>query len=143
MERLRALDAAAPCCLLDVDPHLGNLYFDDDGTAGVLDWQSVRVGSWAHDVCYELVSSIDVADRPRCERPLLALYLDALRGHAVTPPSFDEAWEAYRLHHVYGLYYWLVNPVELQTEVNNCAVAPRFAAAALEHGTFELLLGRG
>jgi aminoglycoside phosphotransferase (APT) family kinase protein len=143
MERLRALDAAAPRCLLHVDPHLGNLYFDADNTAGILDWQSVRTGPWAHDVCYQLVSALDVADRPRWERALLALYLDALRDHDVAPPSFDEAWEAYRLHHAYGLYYWLVNPVEFQTEVNNCAVTPRFAAAALEHGTFELLLGRG
>jgi hypothetical protein len=46
---------------------------------------------------------------------------------------------AYRRQTVYGLYYWLVNPVEFQVEVNNCAVASRFAFAAIDHGTFELL----
>lgn len=141
MERLRVIDRESPRCLLHTDPHLGNLYFDADGAAGVLDWQSVRVGPWAHDVCYQLVSSLDIADRPRWEDPLLNAYLEALRRHGVTPPSFDDAFEAYRLHHVYGLYYWLVNPVEFQVEVNNCAIAPRFAAAALDHGTFEALLG--
>ena len=34
-----------------------------------------------------------------------------------------------------------VNPVEFQAELNNCAVAPRFALAALDHGTFARLLG--
>jgi hypothetical protein len=39
----------------------------------------------------------------------------------------------------YGLYYWLVNPVEFQAEINNCAVAPRFAQAAIDLGTFQRL----
>ncbi len=30
----------------------------------------------------------------------------------------------------------LVNPVEFQAELNNCAVAPRFALAALDHDAF-------
>jgi hypothetical protein len=37
------------------------------------------------------------------------------------------------------LYYWLVNPIEFQAELNNCAVAPRFALAALDHHTLERL----
>ena len=38
-----------------------------------------------------------------------------------------------------GLFYWLVNPEEFQTEINNCAVAPRFAMAALDVDTSALV----
>ena len=70
---------------------------------------------------------------------MLDHYLGVLRSHGVEPPDFDSAWNAYRIQSVYGLYYWLVNPVEFQVEVNNCAVASRFAFAAIDHDTFRLL----
>lgn len=139
LERLRKVDREGPWCLLHTDPHLGNLYFDAGGRPGILDWQSLRRGPWAHDVNYFLVSSLDMVDRREWEKPLLQHYLEALRRRGVDAPRFDEAWEAYRRQTVYGLYYWLVNPVEFQAEINNCAVAPRFAFAAIDHDTFSLL----
>jgi hypothetical protein len=139
MERLRVVDRTGPHCLLHTDPHLGNWYLDREGRPGLLDWQSVRKGPWAHDVNYCLVSSVDMLDRRAWERGLLRHYLEALRTRGVTPPSFEDAWDAYRVQNVYGLYYWLVNPVEFQVEVNNCAVAARFAFAAIDHDTFALL----
>ena len=139
MERLRVVDRIGPHCLLHTDPHLGNWYLDREGRPGLLDWQSVRKGPWAHDFNYCVVSSVDMIDRRAWERELLQHYLDALRERGVTPPGFDEAWLAYRKQTVYGLYYWLVNPVEFQVEVNNCAVASRFAFAAIDHDTFALL----
>jgi hypothetical protein len=139
MERLRVVDREGPRCLLHTDPHLGNWYLDRDGRLGLLDWQSVRKGPWSHDFNYCLVSSLDMLDRRAWERALLQHYLDALRTRGVEPPAFEAAWQAYRTQTVYGLYYWLVNPVEFQVEVNNCAVASRFAFAAIDHNTFELL----
>ncbi len=139
MERLRTFDRVGPQCLLHTDPHLGNWYVDRDGRPGLLDWQSVRKGPWSHDVNYCLVSSVDMLDRRSWERKLLQHYLDALRSRGVASPPFDEAWQAYRTQTIYGLYYWLVNPVEFQVEENNCAVASRFALAAIDHGTFEWL----
>jgi Phosphotransferase enzyme family len=139
MEALRVVDREGPWCLLHTDPHLGNLYLDEHGRPGILDWQSVRRGPWAHDFNYFLVSSLDMLDRREWERPLLEHYLEVLRSRGVTPPDFDTAWDAYRVQSVYGLYYWLVNPVEFQVEVNNCAVASRFAFAAIDHDTFGLL----
>lgn len=141
MERLRVVDRQGVRCMLHADPHLGNLYIDADGTAGILDWQSIGKGPWSHDVAYFLVSSLDMLDRRAWERSLLQLYLDELRSHGVEPPTLADAWEAYACQLVYGLYYWLVNPVDFQAEINNCAVAPRFAQAAMDHGTFERLLG--
>jgi len=139
MEALRVVDREGPWCLLHTDPHLGNLYLDERGRPGILDWQSVRRGPWAHDFNYFLVSSLDMLDRREWERPLLEHYLGVLRARDVEPPDFDAAWHAYRMQSVYGLYYWLVNPVEFQVEVNNCAVASRFAFAAIDHDTFRLL----
>jgi Phosphotransferase enzyme family len=136
MERLRQIDAAGPNCLLHGDFHLGNLYFDADGAAGVLDWQSTRRGPWAHDFTYFMVSALDMAERREWEKPLLRHYLEQLTRHGAPAPRFDDAWDAYITQIAYGLYYWLVNPVEFQTEANNCAVAPRFALAALDHDTF-------
>lgn len=140
MQSLRRIDREGPRCLLHSDPHLGNLYVDHDGMPGFLDWQSLRAGPWAHDFCYFLVSALDLADRPRWEQALLMHYLERLRAHGVgAPPPFEQAWLDYRRQIVYGLYYWLVNPVESQAEENNCAVAPRFAMAALQHDTLGLL----
>ncbi|REG58420.1 phosphotransferase family enzyme [Paraburkholderia sp. BL6669N2] len=137
---LRWFDRLGPMTFLHGDVHLGNLYFERDGTPGFLDWQSYRRGPWAHDFTYFLVSALDIADRPKWERSLLTHYLERLAAYGVAiPPSFDEAWDAYRRHLVYGLYFWLVNPVEWQAEVNNCAVVPRFAMAALDHDVFELM----
>jgi len=127
MELLRVVDRSGPHCFLHVDPHLGNLYIDADGVAGLLDWQAPRRGPWVHDFAYFLISSLDVLDRREWERPLLQHYLDALRAHGVAAvPAFEDAWLAYRQQ-------------EFQVEVNNCAVAPRFALAAIDHDTFALL----
>ena len=45
--------------------------------------------------------------------------------------------EAFRVHIVYGLFVWLTNPTNFQTEANNPTVAPRFGMAALDHGVFD------
>lgn len=129
-----------PYCFLHGDYHLGNLYFDADGRAGTLDWQSFCKGHWSHDVTYFMVSALDIADRRKWDKALLAYYLERLSAHGVaTPPGFDTAYDAFRRQIIDGLYFWLVNPVEFQAEVNNCAVAPRFAMAALDHDTFALM----
>jgi Phosphotransferase enzyme family len=139
LERLREIDRAGPRCFLHADYHLGNLFFDADGGPGVLDWQSMRCGTWAHDFTYFLVSALDMAERREWEMPLLRYYLDRLAVNGAPAPGFEQAWEAYTRQIVYGLYYWLVNPIEFQAELNNCAVAPRFALAALDHRTLERL----
>lgn len=138
---LSAFGRSEPHCFLHGDYHLGNLYFDADGCPGTLDWQSFCKGHWSHDVTYFMVSALDIADRKRWDMALLSHYLLRLRHHGVREaPCFEEAYEAFRRQILDGLYFWLVNPVEFQAEVNNCAVVPRFAMAALDHGTFQALL---
>ena len=139
--RLTEFGRREPHCFLHGDYHLGNLYFDADGTPGTLDWQALRKGHWSHDVTYFMVSALDIADRKRWDMALLSHYLERLALHGVKAvPDFDTAYDAFRRQILDGLYFWLVNPVEFQSEENNCAVVPRFAMAALDHGTFETLL---
>jgi hypothetical protein len=92
-----------PQTLLHGDPHPGNTYRLGDVT-GFYDWQLVRSGSWAHDVGYFLVSSLDVADRRAHEHDLLQGYLAALGPLA---PSYGEAWEVYARTPLFGLGSWL------------------------------------
>ncbi len=140
--RLTRFGRQEPFCFLHGDYHLGNLYFDADCTPGTLDWQSYRKGHWSHDVTYFMISALDIEDRRRWDRALLSHYLNRLAAHGVSAvPDFDTAYDAFRRQILDGLYFWLVNPVEFQAEENNCAVTPRFAMAALDHGTFDVLLG--
>jgi hypothetical protein len=136
---LMELDQRRPFCLLHGDTHIGNLYTDPDGRPGFLDWQTIRRGPWAHDVTYFLVSALDVVDRRRWERPLLAHYLERLAAYGVEAPQFDEAWLAYRRQIIWGLFFWAVNPLEFQPEVVNTAYSARFAMAAIDVGTREVI----
>jgi aminoglycoside phosphotransferase len=134
LQALRRFPEGEPLCLIHGDAHLGNMYVNGEGRPGFLDWQTARRGHWAQDVTYFMVSALDPLDRRAWEDDLLRCYLAALEeAGAVGAPSEAKAWEAIRAHIVYGLFYWLVNPVEWQTEANNCAVAPRFAWAAVDH----------
>ena len=133
IDRLNAFGRTGAQTLLHGDHHLGNLYIEQDGEVGVLDWQSPCKGAWSHDLTYFLVSALDIEDRRRWDRALVAYYLERLAVHGVeVPPTLDEAMHAFRMQVFDGLFYWSVNPVEWQVERNNCAVAPRFAIAALD-----------
>lgn len=133
LQALRRFGEEGLRCVVHGDAHFGNMYITAEGKPGFLDWQTVRRGHWAQDVTYFYVSALDPLDRRAWEKGLIAGYLAALARHGVAhPPSEAEAWRAIRAHVVYGLFYWMVNPVEWQAEVNNAAVAPRFAWAAVD-----------
>lgn len=120
------------------DMHLGNLYVDADGTPGFLDAQP-RLGAWSIDVSYFLIAGLDLVDRRRWEGALLAHYLSCLRAEGVDPPSFDDAWAAYRRDVVWGLLIWMLNGSHFQTEANNTAAATRFAMAMVDLDSFGAL----
>ncbi len=105
--RSAALAATGPQTLLHGDPHPGNTYRLPDGRTGFLDWQLARTGHWSHDVGYFLAGSLDVPDRRRCERDLLAGYLEDLGRAGVPAPGWDEAWARYRATPAFGLATWV------------------------------------
>ncbi len=142
--RLQRANAAGPGTVLHGDTHLGNLYFPGGGEPGFLDWQVVRQGTWAHDVGYFLVSALEVEDRRRHERELLDRYLGGLCSAAPAGaplPTPEEAWDRYRCQPAYGFPMWLGTLAlgDYQTDDVARVNVERFAAAALDLGTFEAL----
>jgi hypothetical protein len=94
------------------------------------------------DVAYHLTASLDLLDRPRWEEALLSHYLHCLEKFGVTrPPSFEEAWQAYRRELVYGLFIFLIHETGFQSEATNTAYAARFGAAVAQHRSIERLIG--
>jgi len=121
------------------DAHLGNMYFETDGRPGFLDWQSWQEGPYMHDVAYSIIGNLKVEDRRHAEKDLLAGYLGTLKAHGVAaPPSFDEAWAAYRRHAMHG-FMWPFTPEEMQPLDIVTAEGDCFGAAVADLDTFGAL----
>lgn len=138
LRRLGEIEAAEPLCLIHGDTHLGNLYEDAGGAPGFFDAQVARA-HWSNEVSYHLVAALDPADRRKWEEPLLAIYLEALSAQGVRAPGLDEAHRRYAESIANGLFIFLINQTEFQTEAVNTAYAARFGAAALDHDLRDLL----
>jgi len=133
MQQLWAFDLASDQrCMVHGDAHTGNMFFEQDGHPGFLDFQRFMQCDWAHDVNYFLVSAMAADEAAAHEADLLELYLKAL--HAAGGPDLDrsDANHRYRLHTMYGLI-WNVVPPTMQTEETVSTIASRFNAAAVRH----------
>ncbi len=135
--RLRDLHREMPVCIIHGDTHLNNLYVAGSGQPGFYDW-SPRRTAWSNEIAYFLPAALDVPDRRRVERDLLAHYLSCLAAQGVAAPSFEDAWLAYRRELIWGMFVFLING-PTQTEFANTAAAARFATAMLDHDTNGLL----
>lgn len=133
MEALWQYDRESDClCMVHGDAHPGNLFIEQDGRPGFLDWQRLMQCDWAHDVNYFLVSSLDAETCERHERELFELYLDEREALGVPRQDRDACWTSYRLHTMYGLIWNVVPTVMQPTEVVE-TVASRFNLAAARH----------
>lgn len=137
MQWKRSLEIAQ--CFSHGDPHLGNMYFETDGTPGFLDWQGWQSGPYMHDVAYSIIGGLDVAERRLHERDLLEHYRQRLVANGVkdAPPA-DEVWEAYRRHAMHG-FMWAFTPTEMQPEEICVAEGHRFGVAVRDLDTFGAL----
>jgi len=128
----------APTTLLHGDPHVGNTYLLPGERAGLLDWQLMVRGRWAHDVTYILITALDTEVRRSHQRDLLAEYLDRLASAGVpTAPTLGDAFTQYRAAALWGLVIgWLICPPEnYGTEVTIANIA-RLVAAVDDLETF-------
>jgi len=132
MQAVLAYDQAHAACLAHGDAQLMNLYFEPDGSPGLLDWQTVMFGHWAHDVTEFVVTALTIEDRRAAERDLVAGYVEALRRRGVPAPSHAEAWEEYGRHTAYTFHWALCQP-EWQPEEVCLANAERACAAIADH----------
>ena len=137
-EALKRFCATLPHCVLHGDIHLGNLYIEPDGSPGFFDTLASR-GPGMLEVSYHISASIDSADRPRWEGPLVQHYLNELRTNGVAAPDFDEAMRQYAITLIYGHFIWMTTESQYQTEAVNTANMARVNNAMLEHRTKEIV----
>ena len=128
--RFVATLARGPVTLLHADAHIGNTYALPGDEVGFLDWQVCRRGNWSQDLGYFVTGSLEIDDRRRSERQLVAAYCDELGG-LVDP---DEAWLRYRASQVYGLAIWLstLGSDGYQRRDVSLALVRRYAVACLD-----------
>jgi hypothetical protein len=139
MERLWELDRQSNnLCMVHGDAHPGNLFFEQDGTPGFLDWQRLMQSDWGHDVAYFVIGCMDMDESARHEESLLRGYLEELESQGVRDLDWDQAWLSYRRHAMYGLVWNTVPPVMQPPEV--CELeALRFNAAVKRLETHDAL----
>jgi aminoglycoside phosphotransferase (APT) family kinase protein len=139
MEALYRITDEGPQCFNQGDAHLGNVFFERDGTPGLLDWQAYIRCHGMVDATYFLIGAVTIEDRRRHERELIAHYLESLAAHGVkAPPSFDEAWLAYRSYALHG-FAWTMTTGEFHPEDVIMAYAHRYGAAAGDLETLKAL----
>ena len=97
-------DDGDPVAVLHGDYRLDNLLFPVDDPAGVaaVDWQTASVGPPGRDVAFFLSTCLEVEDRRRHERDLVAAYHAALAAYGVSGYSLDECFADYRLGLLHG-----------------------------------------
>lgn len=128
----------APTTLLHGDPHLGNTYLLPGDRGGLLDWQLMIRGSWAHDVTYLMVTALDPEVRRENQLDLLGEYLDRLgAGGVADAPAPDTAFEQCRAAALWGLVIgWLICPPENYGEPITAANISRTVTAVQDLDTF-------
>lgn len=97
--RPRLLDdlAAMPHTLVHFDFRADNLFFEEDGTVVVIDWQAISQGGGAADVGYFVSQNMSTQDRRAHETDLLHAYHDTLVAKGVTGYEFDDLVRDYRV----------------------------------------------
>jgi aminoglycoside phosphotransferase (APT) family kinase protein len=123
-------------CLVHGDAHLGNVCILPGEQASYLDWQTVMLGFWAHDVAYFLTAGMTVEDRREHERSLIRDYVIEL-NRAGGVLDQDEAWEEYRRHALYNFCWFPCHP-DWQPEAIISANTARAVAAIEDLGTLSL-----
>jgi hypothetical protein len=134
--------ATGPQTLLHGDPHIGNTYLLPEQRGGLLDWQLMVRGRWAHDFPYLLITGLTVEGRRKHERDLLSFYLEELRRHGVeSPPDLNDAWLRYRQAAIWGLVIgWLITPTENYGEAITAANLLRLVTALRDLETLDALV---
>jgi thiamine kinase-like enzyme len=108
MVRSVARHGELPRTITHGDVHLKNWYVAWDGEMGLSDWQCSNAGHWSRDLAYTISTALDIEDRRKWDRELIAYYLEELARHGGPVVSMDEAWLNYRQQLWTALSWWLV-----------------------------------
>lgn len=97
--------AAMPTTVSHFDYRLDNLFFGDNETVKMIDFQTSSQGGFAYDVGYLLSQSMTIEDRRKHEDDLLKAYHEALVHGGVSGYSLDQLRADYRVGVLYG---WII-----------------------------------
>jgi aminoglycoside/choline kinase family phosphotransferase len=142
------LDRGDRFAVIHGDYRLDNLLFPDGDPARVaaVDWQTTALGPPARDLAYFLSTCLEVSDRRRHERRLVAAYHRALGDHDVTGYSLDQCIADYRLGMLHGPLIILLGRLTAGVTDRGDAmfrVMWRRSAAAIDDlGTLDLVRAR-
>jgi len=135
----QAINESQTPTVLHGDVHVANSYVLPQGGGGLLDWQLMRKGCWAHDVTYLIVTALEPDERRKHERDLIAHYLAALSRLGVEPPGLDEAWLLHRQNAIWGVMMWLLTPTPLYDRERLTRLLQRERAAVEDLETLRAL----
>ena len=99
------LSNSHPQTMCHGDTHIGNFWIRNGSEIGMIDFQVLSQENPLRDVAYFLSSSYDPDLLAQDEQELIHFYLNQLKEFGVEdPPTFDQAWYAYRMQLFYTLY---------------------------------------
>jgi hypothetical protein len=134
-----ALADTGPQTFVHGDAHQGNMFFEQDGAPGYLDFQAYVHSASLHDVNYMIVGSLAPDDRRAHDRELVKLYLNELNTLGVSEAwSWDDAWERFKRHTMHGML-WFTTPEAMQPTHVVEASGIRFGLAAADYELANLL----
>ncbi len=143
LERLWQIMDGTPKTLLHGDLHGGNVFYERDGRAGLLDWQLCFAGCWAHDMSWIITTAFDVEQRRAHEVDMIRHYLGALRARLGTrgdsAPSFDQAWLLHRQNMAHAAVSYGAAPSDADKPEIVHGSALRAFQAAVDHDVLQAL----
>ncbi len=100
--------AAAPTAMLHGDYRADNIFFADDGSLALLDFQIIGTGTAAYDLAYFVTQSLEADVAADQERVLFDRWVAALHAAGVPADQTGRLWEDYRLAALFCLVYPVV-----------------------------------
>ena len=100
--------ATAPTAMLHGDYRADNIFFADDGSLALLDFQIIGTGTAAYDLAYFVTQSLEAHVAADQERVLFERWVSALHAAGVPTDETGRLWEDYRLAALFCLVYPVV-----------------------------------
>ncbi|MFT6762462.1 MAG: hypothetical protein ACJAXA_001111 [Candidatus Aldehydirespiratoraceae bacterium] len=137
--------AAMPTTIAHLDYRADNLFFDDEGSVAVIDWQSISAGGGAVDVGYFMSQNLSVEDRRAHEQDLFRLYHDTLVANGVSDYSFEQLLVDFKVGVAFGLVIpvFAVGSLDPSSERAMAlwgAVLERLQATIFDHGVDQVIV---
>ena len=96
-----------PVTLIHGDFRLDNLFFADDGSVAVVDWQLAMRAPGQTDLVYFCANNLTVADRRELEDELIERYVDGV--HAAGIPADKVTLDGVRRGYIEGMLFYAVS----------------------------------